>query len=301
MGKNTLCGLSRGPVPASLNDVFNASFNRAGATPAPDYPGAIWHASPNFWQDRDGQSVIAICCHIMQSTIASADGWFMNPASEVSAHFGVTKDGKVYQWVRTDSAAWCNGIMDKPNMAIGWIAECFNRNINPNLRSIGIEHEGLSGQPMPEAQYQATLALQKWIVATYGVKVDSQHIVRHADIDSVNRKYCPGSGFPMARLLADLASQSQPQDPPLQLNGFNVQLGFKARFLVHGSLENPDDPVTGGIKVFGLPLANERIYPDGVTRQPFERYVMEFNPAAPLDWRDTGALAGVDWLKAHSS
>jgi N-acetyl-anhydromuramyl-L-alanine amidase AmpD len=36
----------------------------------------------------------------MQSSIESADSWFKNVASEVSAHFGVAKDGRVYQWVK---------------------------------------------------------------------------------------------------------------------------------------------------------------------------------------------------------
>jgi N-acetyl-anhydromuramyl-L-alanine amidase AmpD len=290
MDNNTFCGLSKGPTPASFNDVFSANFNRAGATPAPDYPGAIWHASPNFWPDRDGQSVIAICNHIMQSSFSSADGWFMNPASEVSAHFGITKDGKVYQWVRTDSAAWCNGIMNKPNMAIGWVAECATQGINPNLRSIGIEHEGNTGDPMPEAQYQATLALQKWVVATYNVKVDSQHIIRHADIDSVNRRYCPGSGFPMARLLADLAPQTTPTPQSTPNARYFPETGFYIDN-DYGFLDYWNN--NGGLAIFGLPIQPAHFDPVlNRVMQYMERARFEAHPEAPEAYRVQLGLLG---------
>jgi N-acetylmuramoyl-L-alanine amidase len=80
-----------------------------------DYPAATWHGSPNYWTGRNGQKVIAIVDHIMQATMESADSWFLNPASEVSAHFGVARDGRVYQWVRLSNSAWANGIMNKPD------------------------------------------------------------------------------------------------------------------------------------------------------------------------------------------
>jgi hypothetical protein len=164
----------------------------------------IWRGSPNYWAGRKGQSIVAICDHIMQSSIESADSWFKNSASEVSAHFGVARDGRIYQWVRTENTAWANGIVNRANTGIGWLADAIRRGLNPNYLTLSIEHEGLSGQAFPETQYQATLWLHRHLVDGYGVTPDRQHIIGHNQIDSVSRANCPGSAFPWDRLFNDL-------------------------------------------------------------------------------------------------
>jgi hypothetical protein len=71
-----LCGLSKGPEPIWI---AAPAFSPFLATITPDYPVAAWHGSVLIsGQGRNGQIVVAICDHIMQSSIESADSWFKN-------------------------------------------------------------------------------------------------------------------------------------------------------------------------------------------------------------------------------
>jgi N-acetyl-anhydromuramyl-L-alanine amidase AmpD len=168
-----------------------------------------WRGSPNFWQGRNGNATLAIVDHIMESSIESADGWFHNTDSQVSAHYGVARDGRVYQWVKEEDTAWANGIVNHPQTAISWIADkVVNQGIDANYFTVSIEHEGYTGKAFSETQYQATLWLHRQIIARHGVQVDRQHLNGHFEIDSINRPNCPGSAFPWDRLMKDLAASA---------------------------------------------------------------------------------------------
>lgn len=161
-----------------------------------------WVGSPNF-SSRDGRKAIAIVDHIMQGTLAGTTSWFNNTASQVSAHFGVGKDGTVVQYVKVEDRAWANGIVKAPAWKL-------YDGTNPNAYTVSIEHEGNTGEPMPEAQYQATLELHKHLIETLGIPVDEDHIIGHNRINSVDKARCPGDGFPWKRLMADLSAWEAP-------------------------------------------------------------------------------------------
>lgn len=55
---------------------------------------------------HDGRPKIGVSAHHMDSSFASADGWFHNPIAQASAHFGVTYDGQITQWVDVDDVAY---------------------------------------------------------------------------------------------------------------------------------------------------------------------------------------------------
>lgn len=174
-------------------------------------PNITWIGSQNFGypdQAHGGLNPQAIVYHIAQGSMTGLDAWFNNPNSFASTHFAVGKSGVIHQYVAVGDAAWGNGLMNKPDTSIPWLADCFNNGINPNLRTISIEHEGFTGQPWPEAQYQSSRALATWLIDTYNlrhtlVKLDHGHI-GHYRIDSVNRASCPGTGWPRSRLFQDL-------------------------------------------------------------------------------------------------
>lgn len=172
-----------------------------------------WKGSPNFTAGREYGPPVAIIDHIMAGSIGSATSWFANSASQVSAHFGVAKDGRIYQYVKTSDSAWANGIVNKPNLAIGWIKDAIKKKLWLNALTVSIEHEGQPGDEMPEAQYQATLWLHRQLIAEFGIPADRDHICRHADIDSVSRANCPGPSFPLDRLISDLNGGSKPVTP----------------------------------------------------------------------------------------
>jgi hypothetical protein len=206
---------------------------------------------------------------------------------------------------------WTNGFYDHPNTANPVIRNLVNNGIPSNLVALTIEHQGKPADGFTEEQIQNTIGLTAYWCVAWNIPADSNHLIRHADLDSINRGNCPGSNFPLERIITEvqkLVAGVIPPSPstgdgPIALNGFFINFGFKAKFLAHGAVENHTDPVNGGIKVFGLPLSNEF---DGVnevgqkvTYQVFERAVFEFNAANPDDWKLTWAQAGRAWLAAH--
>lgn len=164
--------------------------------PSPNY------GLPRGTQGRAGHQVIAIVDHIMSGTLVGTDSWFRNSTSEVSAHFGVGKNGEIHQYVDINNVAWGNGVVNKPSWPL------LLSNVNPNYYTVSIEHEGQSGDQFTEAEYQATLALHRWLIDSFGLDVNENTIIGHYRIDSVTKADCPGSGFPWQRLFTDLKGGS---------------------------------------------------------------------------------------------
>jgi N-acetylmuramoyl-L-alanine amidase len=158
---------------------------------------SIWNPSPNYREGRGGKTLIAIVNHITAGLMPGTLSWLKNPASQASAHYLVTKDGRIYQLVADEDTAWHSGIVNRPNWPL-------YDGTNPNSYTLGIEHEALAGEALTEAQYQATLSLHRQLVNKWGIPVGQDHIIGHNRIDSVNRSNDPGPNFPWERLFADL-------------------------------------------------------------------------------------------------
>ncbi|SRR5260221_1443112 len=110
------------------------------------YPGALWKPI-NVNYSKGGNRPRLFIVHVMQGTLAGTDAWFHDPISTVSAHFGVGRNGTVIQWVNTEDIAW--------------------HAVAANSRSIGVEHEGWSGEPLTHLQLEATAELFKWASRQY--------------------------------------------------------------------------------------------------------------------------------------
>lgn len=112
-----------------------------------------------------------------------------DPRSEVSAHYVVMEDGKIYQCVPEGRRAWHAG-------RAWWRGET-----DINSCSIGVEianagHDG--GLPdFPEVQIEAVVALCKDIVARHGIP--AHRVLAHSDV-APDRKMDPGEKFPWQRL-----------------------------------------------------------------------------------------------------
>ena len=156
-----------------------------------------WAPSPNYGKGRNGKKIIAIVNHITAGTFPGCLSWMRNPQAKASAHYLVTRQGKIYQMVRDEDTSWHAGMVNKPNWSL-------YDGSNPNRSTIGIEHENLSGGLLTEAQYQATLWLHRRLIEKYEIPADRDHIIGHYQIDSVNRPNDPGPQFPWGKLLADL-------------------------------------------------------------------------------------------------
>jgi N-acetyl-anhydromuramyl-L-alanine amidase AmpD len=186
----------------------------------------------NMTPGREGHAPIAIINHIMLGTLNGTREAFRDPAHKASAHFGLGPDGTIYQFVKDEDMAWANGNLRAPQTWIKWIAAAQKTETNPNLLTISIEWAGRHTggrwvkvshggkvletlergsveafwQPT-ETQYQAGLWLHRQLIARHGIAVDREHIGRHSDLDGVAKWFCPGDGFPLARLLADLGAK----------------------------------------------------------------------------------------------
>lgn len=145
--------------------------------------------SPNFWEGRRGQKPTAIVVHMTVGNFESALSWLTRKQSEVSAHYLISKAGRVVQLVDEKNAAWHAGRVDNPTWKL------IRKDVNPNLYTIGIEHENEKGEPMTPAQWRASTALIAEIAERWAIPIDCDHIVKHRSIFS--RKTCSGNGIPM--------------------------------------------------------------------------------------------------------
>lgn len=115
-------------------------------------PGVTWRPVPNC--TKSGQeSVQGVVLHIMQGSLDGSDSWFRNPISQSSAHFGVGKNGTIYQWVNTQDRAWAQMAGNK-----AWLS---------------IEHEGYSGTALTAAQVAATAKIVAWAQSVYKFPLQS--------------------------------------------------------------------------------------------------------------------------------
>jgi AmpD protein len=110
---------------------------------------------------------------------------------EVSAHFFIRRDGELVQFVDADARAWHAG------------ASRWRGRENCNDDSIGIELEGLEGEPFEAAQYATLGQLCRRLQERYPVA----HVAGHEHI-APGRKLDPGPGFDWAHLQQDLGWSS---------------------------------------------------------------------------------------------
>lgn len=219
---------------------------------------------------------VAIVDHIQDGNMLGSWSRFNNPAEQVSAHFGVALTGRVELWVDTGRSAWANGILEPGwDTSIPWLAECASKGINPNRRTISIEHEGVPGEPLSDAQYQATLKLHIYLIKRYpSILPDRKHIIGHYQITPHSRGNCPGPYFPFGDLIPEIRKVV-----PMPLPDFGPVPG---RFNVRPEF-NQFWYSKGGLAIFGYPIAPEMTVTDGkygvaTVVQYFERARFELQP-----------------------
>ncbi|MEU2774446.1 N-acetylmuramoyl-L-alanine amidase [Streptomyces sp. NPDC007162] len=143
---------------------------RARVAGAVDFRGARWvAASPANYRTAnrpDDYPVDRVVVHVTQGGWASAVQAFQDPAHGAAAHYIVRKDGRITQLVRELDVAFHAG----------------NRSYNE--RSVGIEHEGFVDRPQDftDAMYAASARLTAAICGRYGMAVDREHVIGHAEV-----------------------------------------------------------------------------------------------------------------------
>jgi N-acetylmuramoyl-L-alanine amidase CwlA len=155
-----------------------------------------WIGCPesNFRRGRPfGLRPEAVVVHIMDGSFAAGESVFRNPTNHKSAHYGISSDGVVHQYVDENDTAFHAGIVINPTWSL------LKPRVNPNFYTIGVEHEGRPDDLWPEAQLSASAILIGQIAARWDIPLDDSHVIRHHQIRA--SKTCPGNWLQIGELL----------------------------------------------------------------------------------------------------
>ncbi|SPF77309.1 N-acetylmuramoyl-L-alanine amidase AmiD [Aliiroseovarius pelagivivens] len=146
----------------------------------------ISHPSPNFGPRRDGLMPSLIVLHYTaMPDPQEALERLCSPEYEVSAHYLIHRDGRLFQMVQEDMRAWHAG------------AGSWGGHEDINSRSIGIEMDNDGASPFSEPQMATLEALLPGIMTRW--TIDSTGVIGHSDM-APSRKSDPGRRFDWARL-----------------------------------------------------------------------------------------------------
>ncbi|WP_417208057.1 N-acetylmuramoyl-L-alanine amidase [Antarctobacter sp.] len=149
-------------------------------------PEPIWHPSPNFG-DRRGPSApdMVVLHYTAMTTAEAARDWLCAPESEVSCHYVIAEDGRLWQLVQESDRAWHAG-----QGTWGGAADV-------NSQSIGIELANTGFHPFPEPQMAVLEAVLAGLFTRW--TVPPERVVGHSDT-ALGRKTDPGGRFDWQRL-----------------------------------------------------------------------------------------------------
>ncbi len=154
-------------------------------------PDIIEAPSPNH-NDRRGQAVDILLLHYTgMASGEAALARLRDPAAEVSAHYLIEEDGRVFGLVAEANRAWHAGV------------SFWDGATDINARSIGIElvnpgHE-FGYRAFPEPQMQSLIALCQGLLARHAIP--PARVLGHSDVAPA-RKEDPGELFDWPRLAA---------------------------------------------------------------------------------------------------
>lgn len=165
------------------------------------YPGATWRGPIPNQTTRGMGTVLGVVLHIMQGSLAGTDSWFHNRKAQASAHFGVGKTGRVYQWVDTADKAWAE--------------------VGGNGQYLSIEHEGNSGDALTAQQIAADAGIIAWAHGLYHFPLQlanrpGEHGLGYHAMGGVawgNHPQCPGAPI-IAQRQRILDAITKPAPPP---------------------------------------------------------------------------------------
>ncbi len=150
----------------------------------------IDHPSPNYGTRRGGGRIDMVILHYTgMPTGTQALARLCDRDAEVSAHYLVEEDGRVFRLVAEEQRAWHAGV------------SAWGETRDVNSHSIGIEivnpgHEW-GYRPFPEPQLAAVETLLAGVLARHAVPLT--RVLGHSDVAPA-RKEDPGELFPWQRL-----------------------------------------------------------------------------------------------------
>lgn len=172
--------------------------------PYDDKPvGRLWDGQHGNY-DNQRKDISMVILHSMDGTTDGSTQWFFH--QDTSAHYGVSKDGKITSWIKENCVAYHAG------------------KYSINQISIGIEHEdgGDNQAPRTPEELESSAQLLADISMFYGMPLDRDHVKGHNEIVPTA---CPGN-LPVDDILKRandiIAEKKNTSAPVVNINGQNV-------------------------------------------------------------------------------
>lgn len=192
-GAIAACTVQRNPY-AATNRAYKQqarAYARSLRTVPPPTPGADslplgqpWVGTTNFNLRKPN---FVILHHTAQDSAAQTLKTFTLPRTQVSAHYVIGRDGRVYHLLNDYLRAWHGGVAKWGN------------DTDINSSSIGIELDNNGTEPFAEPQLASLLKLLAGLKKAYGIP--AANFIGHGDI-APTRKNDPSAQFPWQRLAA---------------------------------------------------------------------------------------------------
>lgn len=193
-------------------------------------------APRNFRAGRPaGRTIEGVVIHIIAGSQAAADSTFLdNTLSEPrSAHYSVSRNGDIHQYVHEEDTAYHAGVVVQPTWPLMEQRKtATGAYINPNYYTVGIEHEGSADDDWTDAMYAASGSLLRALSQKYEpLKVLSRaNVVMHREIRA--NKLCPGTKVDMQRLIAEAMRPPANEISPglvVTTSSVNLRIGAPSR------------------------------------------------------------------------
>lgn len=161
----------------------------------------------NYHARRNGTKPIFLVRHITDDfKTSNTVSWFLDPNSQASSNFVIDTDGTVLQFVSSLNAPWTNGDVNLPRTDIPALTAAivkYRAGQNFNDFCVTIEHVGKPATKITRKQEEASIALGKYFSHpdVYGIPPHRYGQLRHSDINSVSRAYCPDGAVDLERII----------------------------------------------------------------------------------------------------
>ena len=185
------CAVQRNPYAAtnrSYRQQVKAYAKTLRTTPAPTpggdslLLGKYWVGTTNFNLRKPNFVIIH---HTAQDSTAQTLKTFTLPRTQVSAHYVIGRDGRVYHMLNDYLRAWHGGVARWGNTT------------DINSSSIGIELDNNGNEPFAAPQIASLLQVLAGLKKAYGIP--AANFIGHADI-APSRKNDPSAFFPWKQL-----------------------------------------------------------------------------------------------------
>lgn len=146
------------------------------------YPGLDWVGTTNFNLRKPNYVIIH---HTAQNSTEQTLQTFTLPKTQVSSHYVIGRDGKVYQMLSDYLRSWHGG------------ASKWGNATDINSSSIGIELDNNGFEAFSDAQINSLMDVLAKLKKTHGIP--AANFIGHSDI-APGRKVDPNANFPWKKL-----------------------------------------------------------------------------------------------------